>query len=283
MRLSQEVMLHPFYEVYIDGIRLGDNLKKYITSVEFEESDSEADVARITIADSDFIFSNNVKLAKKVPFKLIMGYVKKHRMMLDGEITHLEVDFGENGVPSIVIGAVNKLNKMTTENKERSWKNSTLADVVSAVAKDYGMKSVVQSVSIAKETQFTQNNETDAQFLARLANTYALNFYVIPETNTLYFGERLTGITSSAVLQYNYGNCMLRNFRPTLVQKNREEAIETKNETAGDISDKTGKTVTATTGEKEKKTLRGVLVDTTTSKATKIVLPVNSRTVTNRE
>ena len=53
MKLPQSKCLEPYYEVYFNNSSkpLDDKLKRYITLVEFEESDSEADLARITISD----------------------------------------------------------------------------------------------------------------------------------------------------------------------------------------------------------------------------------------
>ena len=77
MLLPREVLLEPYYEIHINGVKLGDDLKKYITQVEVEESDSEADLGRVTVADKDFIFSNNTELVEKTPIKIFMGHKKK--------------------------------------------------------------------------------------------------------------------------------------------------------------------------------------------------------------
>ena len=243
MLLSREVMLEPYYEVHINGVKLGDNLKKYITQVEVEESDSEADLGRVTVADKDFIFSNNMELVKKTPIKIFMGHKKKFRLMLDGEITHIEADFGEDGVPYITIGAIDKTNKMATVKKSRIFKDKTVADVVRAIAKEYGFKPKVQDTGLIID-QITQEDETDAQFLAKLADDEAYKLYIVTETNELYFGAKISDFKVENNIHYNSGDSTIISFRPTLVEKNKPENVESKESS---ISDTTGSTVTKKT------------------------------------
>lgn len=243
MLLSREVLLESYYEVHINGVKLGDNLKKYITQVEVEESDSEADLGRVTVADKDFIFSNNIGLVKKTPIKIFMGHKKKFRLMLDGEITHIEADFGEDGVPYITIGAIDKTNKMTTVKKSRVFKNKTIADVVRTVAKEYGFKPRVQDTEPIID-QITQEDETDAQFLVKLADDEAFKVYIVTDTNELYFGSKITDFKVEKTLHYNSGDSTIVSFRPTLVEKNKSENVESKESS---ISDTTGSTITKKT------------------------------------
>lgn len=240
MLLPREVLLEPYYEIHINGVKLGDDLKKYITQVEVEESDSEADLGRVTVADKDFIFSNNIELVKKTPIKIYMGHKKKFRLMLDGEITHIEADFGEDGVPNITIGAIDNTNKMTTKKKSRVFKNKTVADVVRAIAKEYGFKPIVQDTGPIID-QITQEDETDAQFLSKLADDEAYKLYIVTETNELYFGAKIRDFKVEKNIYYNSGDNTIISFRPTLVEKNKPENVESK---SSNISDTTGKTVT---------------------------------------
>ena len=264
MLLPREVLLEPYYEVHINGVKLGDDLKKYITQVEVEESDSEADLGRVTVADKDFIFSNNTELVKKTPIKIYMGHKKNFRLMLDGEITHIEADFGEDGVPYITIGAIDNTNKMTTEKKSRVFKDKTIADVVRTIAKEYGFKPIVQDTEPIID-QITQEDETDAQFLSKLADDEAYKLYIVTETNELYFGEKISDFKVGENIYYNSGDNTVISFRPTLVEKNKPENVQSK---SSDISDTTGSTVTKeTTIESGKPPTTSKAGGATTSKA----------------
>ena len=163
--------------------------------------------------------------------------------MLDGEITHIEADFGEDGVPYITIGAIDKTNKMTTEKKSRVFKDKTVADVVRAIAKEYGFKPKVQDTEPVID-QITQEDETDAQFLSKLADDEAYKLYIVTETNELYFGAKISDFKVENNIYYNSGDNTIISFRPTLVEKNKPENVKSK---SSDISDTTGSTVTKET------------------------------------
>lgn len=243
MLLPRETLLEPYYEVHIGGKKLGDDLKKFITQIEVEESDSEADLGRVTVADKDFVFSNNMELVKKTPIKIFMGHKKKFRLMLDGEITHIEADFGEDGVPYLTIGAIDKTSKMTYEKKSRVFKDKTVSDVVKAIAGEYGFKPKVQDTSPILD-QITQDKETDAQFLTKLADDEAFKFYIVTQSNELYFGDRISNATVKDTINYNSGDSTVISFRPQLIEKNKEKEVSTTNKS---ISDTTGDIVTKET------------------------------------
>ena len=241
MVLSREIMLQPYYEIHLNNVKLTNELKKYITNVEVEESDTEACMGRVTVADVDFKFSNMTQLAEKLPIKIYMGHKKSHRLMLSGEVSYIEADFGEDGVPYITIGAIDMTSKMTAEKKSRTWANKKSSEVVKQIAKEYGLKANVQeSLNIIE--QITQEEESDAQLVARLAEDEGYVFFYSSDTSTIYWGERFEGLTATENLYYNSGDKSVKTFKPTLVQKNKAQLVE-KEESS--VSDTTGSTVSS--------------------------------------
>lgn len=241
--LSQDIILEPYYEIYFGGVKMAEYLKQHITQVEYEDSDSEADLVRIDIADIDFIFSNAITLTKKLPLRVVMGHIKKHRTMLEGEITHIEADFGEDGIPRITIGAIDTSNKMTYVNKSRSWKNTTRSNVVKSIGAEYGFKLDVEGTKDVQE-QLTQDDETDASFIRKLADEEGFQFYIISDSNTLHFGNKLNKVMSLGTLYYNSGDKSIRSFSPTFVERNKKEEVEAKT-VKSNVSDTTGGNVTS--------------------------------------
>lgn len=239
MVLSRNTMLEPYYEIYLANEKLSSSLKKYIVSVEVEESDTEADVGRISVADIDFKFSNMTKLSENMPVKIYMGHKKNHRLMLKGVISYIEADFGEDGVPYIVIGATDNTSRMTFKTKSRTWKNKKSSEVVKSIAKAYGFKAEVQE-SLNVIEQITQEEETDAQLISRLAEDEGYIFFYSSDKGTLYWGERFKGLTATDNLYYNSGDHSVITFKPTLVQKNKAELVE---EEESSVSDDSGKKV----------------------------------------
>lgn len=239
MVLSRKIMYEPYYEVHLDGKKLDDWHKKFITNIEVEESVFEADLGRITIADPHLTFLNNTGLAKKMPIKIIMGHKMKHRLMLDGEVTHIEADFGEDGVPKLVVGAIDKTNKMTSVQKSRVWKNKKASDVIKAIAGEYGLKPKVKETVEVIE-QISQDKETDAQIIAKLAEDEAFVWYIVPEKKELFWGNKFDKVVEADTLWYRDKDFSIRSFTPTFVEKNK-----------GEVEDKSEK-ISAKTGKKEK-------------------------------
>lgn len=245
MRLKQEQMLQPYYEVYFNNSTkpLHDKLKAFITQIEFEESDEEADTARITVSDVDFVFSNSLNLTKKMPVKVRMGFVGNIRTMINGTVAYIEGDYAEDGVPVLTIGIVDSTNAMTTTKRSRKWKNQRSSDVVIAIARQYGYTPVVTTTSSVVE-EITQEDETDAQVLAKLADDEGFQFYVVPDTKKLYFGERVTDGVPVATLNYKIGDQTIMYFRPNFTEKNKPNNVAS-NE--GGVSDVNGASLFKTT------------------------------------
>jgi phage protein D len=263
MALARENMIEPQYEVYFNNNKLHPNLKKYITMVEFEESDSEADVARITVSDVDLIFANSVGLVRKMAFRLDMGFKNNLRTMLIGEVSHIEADFGEDGLPIITIGAVDKSNQLTTKKKSRKFKSMKASDIVTQIAREYGFTPVVQATE-ATIDEVTQEDETDAQLIVKLADDEAYQFYVVPEQNKLFFTERVGQISATDTIHYNSGDHTIRYFRPNFVEKKKAENTSV---TEGNVSDSTGDSVSTTatassTAEKTRQSTGQYTIDT---------------------
>lgn len=247
MRLTQAQMLEPYYELYFNNatVPLHEKLKKYITLIEFEESDSEADVARITVTDIDFVFSNSIQLTKKMPVKLRMGFKNNLRTMINGNVTHIEADFNEEGVPTLVIGVTDSTNVMATKKKSRKWTKQKASTVVAQIAREYGFTPRVTATEAIID-EITQEDETDAQLLMRLAEDEAFQVYIIPDSKILFFGERFTDANATDTIYYKSGDHTVRYFRPNFVEKNKADNTSA---TEGNVSDQTGnstnKSVTA--------------------------------------
>lgn len=240
MALNNSKMFEPYYELKLNGEKVSDKYKKYITEIEFDDSDVEAGLLRISVVDQDFEFSNRFDFNKGVKVELLMGYINYNRTMFKGEVTHFEASFGEDGVRSLVIGAMDKSVRMTANKKSRTWKNCKSSDVAQAIAKEYNFKGIIQDSQEVKE-QITQDNESDAQFLKKLADDEAFELYVFPEKQTFYFGDRFGSIGVKDILHYEEKDCTIINFQPNLVDRKKKENVDKDGHKHRDKSGKTGK------------------------------------------
>lgn len=244
MKLPQSKCLEPYYEIYFNNSSkpIDDRLKKYITLVEFEESDSEADLVRITVSDKDLLFSNTVGLTKKMPVRVKMGFKGNLREVMNGTVSHIEADFGEEGIPSLVIGVVDSTNVMATKKRSRKWTKQRASTVVAQIAREYGLTPVVTTTPYVID-EITQEDETDAQLLMRLADDEGFQCYIVPASKKLYFGDRVVDSIAKDTIYYNKGDNTVRYFRPNFVEKNKAENTQS---TESDVSDVTGDTINKT-------------------------------------
>ena len=244
MKLPQSKCLEPYYEIYFNNSSkpIDDRLKKYITLVEFEESDSEADLVRITVSDKDLLFSNTVGLTKKMPVRVKMGFKGNLREVMNGTVSHIEADFGEEGIPSLVIGVVDSTNVIATKKRSRKWTKQRASTVVTQIAREYGLTPVVTTTPYVID-EITQEDETDAQLLMRLADDEGFQCYIVPASKKLYFGDRVVDSIAKDTIYYNKGDNTVRYFRPNFVEKNKAENTQS---TESDVSDVTGDTINKT-------------------------------------
>ena len=244
MKLPQSKCLEPYYEIYFNNSSkpIDDRLKRYITLVEFEESDSEADLVRITVSDKDLLFSNTVGLTKKMPVRVKMGFKGNLREVMNGTVSHIEADFGEEGIPSLVIGVIDSSNVMATKKKSRKWTKQRASTVVTQIAREYGLTPVVTTTPYVID-EITQEDETDAQLLMRLADDEGFQCYIVPASKKLYFGDRVVDSIAKDTIYYNKGDNTVRYFRPNFVEKNKAENTQS---TESDVSDVTGDTINKT-------------------------------------
>jgi phage protein D len=268
MVLSREEMMNPYYALYINGKAISEDIKGYITEIEFEESDREADSVRITVSDKDYVFSNMTNLAENTPLKLIMGTHQHYRTMFNGEVTYIEADYGEDGLPILSIGAVDETNKMTFVKKSRTFKKMKVSAIVAKIAREYGYSAVVQDTGAAEDS-ITQDNETDAQFIAGQADSFGYKFYIVPEKKQIYFGDVTLNLAVKETLYYDMADDSIISFRPTLVDKNKKANVVATKAKKSNISDKTGKKVKKDIS-KGSKSIKSKVVPTNSKGASKV-------------
>lgn len=239
MVLSRQISMKPYFSLVFGGKTVSEADKALIVQVQFEDSDVEAGLVRVTINDTDFLFSKTYNLNKKTIVEVDMGYEKFHEVVMRGEITHYEASFDENGIQQLVVGITDKSNRMNTVKKSRTWKNKKKSDVVLDIAREYGLKAIVQDTIEVLE-QVSQDNETDASFIRKLADDEAYEFFILPIKHTLFFGNVFDNIAVEDILSYKTGDHSVRFFNPSYIERVKE------NESTKDVSDITGATVSGT-------------------------------------
>lgn len=242
MNFDRQQMLKPTYSVKFSGKEVSAEFKRNITDIEIEESDYEADMARISVMDKDFKFSNQVKLLMKQKAEVVLGYNGKMVIKIVGEVATIEGDFNQEGAPTLVIEIIDNTTTMTKKKKTRKWKNKRASDIAIQLAKEYKFKYSIPQTSTVYD-EYTQDDETDAELLQKLADDEGLVFYLIANENKLYFGECIRNPKSLGSLHYNMNDTDILSFQPQLVTKDSPNLVEVK---AGDVSSSNAKTYRTT-------------------------------------
>lgn len=217
----------PWYRISINDNPIPEGHKRYIAEVSVDESDNQATMGRIVIDDADRLFLNDSSIVKDTPVKIEMGHLGgKTRLMLDGKISLVEADFRPDGMPVITLVILDKSKDMNGKKKSRTWKNKKKSDVVSQVAREYGLKPIIKTKGLDVEN-ISQNDETDIQFIQRLAQEEDYACYITSK-NELYWGEKELDKKPEKTLMYAKGTKDIISFRPSYIEKYRDTQVAAK-------------------------------------------------------
>jgi uncharacterized protein involved in type VI secretion and phage assembly len=106
-----------------------------------------------------------------------------------GEIVTVEPDF-QSGSVAMVVRAYDKSHRMMRARKQRAFMNQTVSDIVTKVAQEYGF-SVSTKASGSPLDFVLQHNETDWDFIWRLARRVGFEFLVTGESEAEFGPPKL--------------------------------------------------------------------------------------------
>ncbi len=121
--------------------------------------------------------------------EIAMGYGDRSSLpvLLRGLVTEITTSFAEGGTPELVVSGYDHLFPLTLGKNSHSWARAKDSDVVSELAQRYNLATDIETT---REThaQIEQNQESDFEFLKKLAERNHYEFYVSPDKK-LRFGE----------------------------------------------------------------------------------------------
>lgn len=232
LMLDRDTLRQPIFIIEINGESLPYAQHERIIEVEVEDDDTQLDIARITIEDVDRWFVNNSNIIKGSEIKVYLGHIGHYRLMLDGKITVVEVDFKSNGVPTIIIGAVDEGVDIVFSKKDPfTWENAKVSDAVKEIVAEYGFTCLVEDTKIPF-TFSRVEGESDYAFIQKWADDYGFVFHKIGE-KLYYFGSRQYEQEAEILLEYYQGECSVIDFNFQWVTEEKDSST-----TASDISEK---------------------------------------------
>ncbi len=193
-----------------------------------------AEVAGITVdkvldGASQFSFSvNNPYVASKSEFQWIddtffdagkkvaitIGYANgEEQTMLSGLITSLKYTFPSGGASQLEISGYDfSYYMMKGKKSPPAWNKKKHSDIVQLIASDYKFKTNKIQDSKLEYPQVKQDNESDYDFIKKLAEQNGFEFY-LSDDNELIFGD--APINNDSVLSLQLGKTLF-SFSPEL-------------------------------------------------------------------
>lgn len=222
---NQNEVLAVKYDVWISGTKLGVNKKSYITSIEIKETVSGSDVATLQVLDPDFSYLQDCIFIEENTIKIEMGWSNTtHRETFEGYISAIDIDFGSDGIPSLTITCMDNTHTMNRVKKNDTFKNTTSANVVKKKCAEYGYNCVVESdYKFAVQETITQSDQTDIDFITKLADDEVYPFTARLVGNTFYYVKMGKLETPKMTLTYRKYPHSIISFSPKINKETKKD------------------------------------------------------------
>ena len=242
-------VLSVHYDMKVRGRNLKDlDLLQYINSIEIKETVEGADTATILISDPEFKFiDDEIFVDKAWVWINIYWDSSTYQIEFSGYISAIDVNFQDNGIPQLTITCMDETSWLNREKHSETFYNCTSADVVMWIVSSYGYKVVIDSdYAFPVHETITQSNQTDIEFITKLANDEVHPFTARLVDGVFYY-ERMGELTTPK-LELTYGAYPndLISFAPQLNKETKQEEINNSTIDTGskEVSNTTG-TVTS--------------------------------------
>ena len=223
-KYKQGGILSIVYDVWISGTKMGIDKKECINSIEIKETVDGADTATIQITDPEFLYIEDDIFLEDNTIKIKLGW---SNTTFEGYISASDIDFNSNGCPKLTVTCMDKTHIMNRTKKDATFKNTTSANVVKQICKNYGYNVVVDS-SYKFEVQetITQSHQTDIDFITKLANDEVYPFSARLVGNTFYYVKKGKLETPKMTLTYKKYPHEIISFSPKINKESKQVEIK---------------------------------------------------------
>jgi phage protein D len=198
--------------VVIDGQALDPKYSDLLSEVRVVDSLTLPDMALVRITDlkGENVDANPLKLGAQIEVKAGQTGANSTVSIFKGQIAAVEPEFTPQGVV-ISARAYDKAHKLNREKKSRTFQQMSASDMAKKVVGEAGLSAgEIKSTSVVHEF-FQQSNETDWDFLWRLALMH--DYEVVVTDSKLNF--RPANVSSGAAATLRWGE-NLQTFRPRM-------------------------------------------------------------------
>ncbi|MEM8858096.1 MAG: VgrG-related protein [Chloroflexota bacterium] len=145
----------------------------------------------------------------------------KKTVLIEGEITALEPEFGEGMLAELVVRGFDQSHRLLREVKSKSFLNQKDSDLANTIAQGAGLSANVDATSTVYD-YIAQYNMTDLQFLMHRA--WRIGYECFVQDNKLNFRKPLTGSGEAKLL---WGQDLLE-FHPRMTTMEQVDEVVVK-------------------------------------------------------
>ncbi len=224
------------YDVWISGTKLDADKKACINSVEIKETVEGSDVATIHITDPEFLYIEDDIFIEDNTIKIKLGWDSStYRVEFNGYISAIDINFDETGSPKLTLTCMDNTHVMNRTKKNATFKNTTSADVVKKKCAEYGFTCVIDSsYKFTVQETITQSNQTDIDFITRLASEEVYPFTARLVGNTFYYVKMGKLETPKMTLTYKKYPHEIISFTPKINKETKQVEINSASITTSD-------------------------------------------------
>jgi phage protein D/phage baseplate assembly protein gpV len=212
----------PSYDLLVDGQDLAREQKDRVTEIRVVDHLRlpDACTVRVTYPRGDGVDTMPFTVGKSLEVRLGAKEALMPITLFKGTVVTIEVDFGSGGC-SVVVRAYDRSHGLHRARHTRTFQNQTSSDIVQRLVSAEGLNADCESSGEPHE-HLHQDNETDWDFIWRLADRIGFEFVV--DDQTAHF--RKPAPEGGVALEYP---STLRSFRPrlTAVQQVQEVTLRT--------------------------------------------------------
>lgn len=243
-KYKQGEVLAITYDVWISGTKLGLKKKECINSIQIKETVDGADTATIQISDPEFLYIEDNIFLEDNSIKIKLGWSNTtYRVKFNGYISAIDINFDTDGIPKLTVTCMDNTHVMNRTKKSNTWKDKTSAEVVKSIVSSYGYTCVIDSdYKFDTQETITQSDQTDIEFITKLANDEVYPFTARLVGNTFYYVKKGKLETPKMTLTYKKYPHEVISFNPKINKETKKVEIKGASVNTGD------KSVSSTTG-----------------------------------
>lgn len=175
-----ETIKHPDFVIYFEGKDITKDIKPYIIEIIYTDNVSEADSLEIILDNTTKEFTTNSFPTTNLEIKLYIKHLDTEEYIYCGSFRR---DNFERMLYLVSIKATSiiRSSDIKKTKKNRTFKNTSLSHIISQIANENSLQPIIKIEKDIPIQDILQQNETDSQFIEKLARKYGYYQKITPE------------------------------------------------------------------------------------------------------